>query len=220
MAELLKYLKNFEYERSIRLNARRVVDPNAMFIWNQAVNELEDREERRLINSAFLFAKNIPYAHVGLSSDIYFCHPIRVASLSMLSTKTDKLHFGTLGLLHNVLELSKISVNEISSRFGKLLGDEIKLLTVDRDLQWDQSYKKDYYQEIAAASFGCRVVKIIDKLDNFFLIGINPDEDVRDKYLREVEEYVLPMVKKDMPDVYFYMKELIKESRYLGFIGI
>ena len=91
-------------------------------------------------------------------------------------------------------------------------------MTVDRILQWDKSYKRDYYERIRSASIECRVVKIIDKLDNLFLIGINPDEEVRDKYLLEIEQYILPMAKIDLPDVFTYLKDLIAESRHLGFI--
>jgi (p)ppGpp synthase/HD superfamily hydrolase len=218
MGELLTYLKDFDFERSARLKARTAVDPNALIIWNKIVNELKDDQDCLFMDEAFKYAKNIPYEHVGLSADIYFGHPLRVATLAMLATSENKVHTGVLGLLHNVFELSKISAGEISSLFGKLIAAEIEILTVDRILQWDKSYKRDYYERIRSSSLECRVVKIIDKLDNLFVIGINPDEEVRDKYLLEIEQYILPMAKIDLPDVFSYLTDLIEESRRLGFI--
>ncbi len=63
------------------------------------------------------------------------------------------------------------------------------------------------------------MVKIFDKLDNIFLLGLNRNEDVRVKYLAEIETFVLPMVARDVPELSAYFEQLVTEARQLGFFG-
>jgi hypothetical protein len=65
-----------------------------------------------------------------------------------------------------------------------------------------------------------RVVKILDKLDNLFIIGLNPNEKIRIKYIDEIKEFILPMVKKDIPDIYLYFKKLVQDSYNKGYYNI
>ena len=57
----------------------------------------------------------------------------------------------------------------------------------------------------------------MDKLDNLFIIGLNPNKKIRIKYIDEIKEYILPMVKKNIPQIYNYYKLLIKDSYQKGY---
>ena len=179
---------------------------------------LPDDAERDRLAHAFRFAKEIKYRHVGLTSDIYFSHPLRVAGLATLISGTKDAGTGVLAVLHNVLEVSDVSAEKLSATFGSGISNQIESLTVDRDVQWDKAYKVDYYSKLMEGPLSARVVKIVDKLDNLFLLGVNPDASVREKYLAEIEDFVLPMTEASSPPLTAYMCNLVQDCRATGYI--
>lgn len=215
---LSNILDNIAMERRRRLLGMLEPDPHALVLWARALAALPDDSERHRLAHAFRFAKEIKYRHVGLTSDIYFSHPLRVAALATLCAGTNDAGVGVLGVLHNVLEVSGVSMAELSAAFGREISDQIITLTVDREVQWDKVYKVGYYCKLMAGPLSMRVVKICDKLDNLFLLGLNPDASVREKYLAEIEDFVLPMTAVSLPGLTTYMRELIQDCHEVGFI--
>ena len=131
----------------------------------------------------------------------------------------DKINvdIGIVGLIHNVFELSDFTVDFISEKFGKKIANQILSLTVNRDLQWNVDYKKAYYEQLSDGPVEARVVKIMDKLDNLFILGVNLDKAVKLKYLKEIEKHVLPLAHKTTPKIYSYMKDLVDNNYNSGF---
>jgi len=215
---LSNILDDIELERRRRLSGLLEPDPHALVLWARALAALPDDAERHRLAHAFRFAKEIKYRHVGLTSEIYFSHPLRVAALATLCAGTQDAAVGVLGVLHNVLEVSDVSLAELSATFGSGISDQIKTLTVDRAVQWDKVYKAGYYSKLMEGPLSIRVVKIFDKLDNLFLLGLNPDASVREKYLTEIEDFVLPMTIASVPGLTAYMLELIQNCHAVGFI--
>lgn len=211
-------LDDIELERHRRLLGLLEPDPHALVLWNRAMAALPNDAERGRLALALQFAKEIDYHHVGLTSDIYFSHPLRVAALAILFSGSQDARTGVLGVLHNVLEVSVVSVVKLSETFGGEISGLIQTLTVDRKVQWDKTYKSDYYGKLMAGPLFARVVKIVDKLDNLFVLGLNPDVSVREKYLSEIENFVLPMAEVALPSMTDYMQELVKDCRATGFI--
>lgn len=215
---LSNILDDIGLERRRRLLGLLEPDPHAFVLWARALAALPDDASRYRLNHAFKFAKEIKYRHVGLTSEIYFSHPLRVAALATLCAGTQDAEIGVLAVLHNVLEVSDVSLEELSATFGNGISDQIKTLTVDRDVQWDKVYKVGYYSKLMEGPLSTRVVKIFDKLDNLFLLGLNPDASVREKYLKEIEDFVLPMTFASLSGLTAYMRELIQNCHAVGFI--
>jgi (p)ppGpp synthase/HD superfamily hydrolase len=215
---LSNILDDIGLERRRRLLGLLEPDPHALVLWSRAMAALQDEAERDRLSHAFRFAKEIKYHHVGLTSDIYFSHPLRVAGLATLISGTQNSVTGVLAVLHNVLEVSGVSAEKLSSVFGSEISSQIEALTVERDVQWDKAYKTGYYGKLMEGSPYARVVKIVDKLDNLFVLGLNPDASVREKYLAEIEDFVLPMTVGSLPSVTMYMQDLVRDCRSTGFI--
>lgn len=211
-------LDDIEVERRRRLLGLLEPDPHALVLWDRAMAALPNDVERDRLAHAFLFAKELKYHHVGLTSDIYFSHPLRVAALAMLISSAHDAGIGVLAVLHNVLEVSDVSVDTLSEAFGSDISKQIETLTVERDLQWDKTYKASYYNQLLQGPLSARVVKIVDKLDNLFVLGLNPDASVRSRYLAEIEEFVLPMTVTSLPAVTAYMRALVEDCHATGFI--
>ncbi len=213
------YLQDIGTERQYRLDGRVVADPNAIKLWKRALESVADKNDLVLLNEAFEFAKKIEYRHMGMSSEIYFMHPMRTAAFALLCEERQNIDFGIVGLMHNVFELSDTAPEILASVFNESIINQILALTVDRNYQWDLAYKRDYYDAINSNPLSCRVVKIFDKLDNLFVLGLNPDAITRDKYLAEIRSHILPMAERDLPSVFPYLSQLADECESTGFLG-
>lgn len=206
----MRILDNIDLERDRRLLVHsRCPDPHAVELWNRAFNELRNDTERGKLTAALNFAKGIGYKHPGLSSEAYFSHPLRVSAMAMLVENSHDSEIGILGLLHNVLEVSDVNTDFLSEKFGEEISSQISALTVDRSLQWNTNYKTAYYANLMRGPRNARVVKIMDKLDNIFLLGLNPDVAIRKKYLLEIENFLMPMVANTIPELVDYMTDLL-----------
>ena len=64
------------------------------------------------------------------------------------------------------------------------------------------------------------IVKALDKLDNLFVLGLNPDEAIRANYIGEIREYVIPMAERYLPTIKNYFVELADDCEALGYIDI
>lgn len=211
------FLKSIEYERNIRLKGRYMADPHAGFLWQQSISRIHLEKDKNKLLNTYKFARSIKYKHEGLSSDIYFAHPLRVSSLAMLYFEDINIDLGIIGLIHNLLELSEFDSKFIEDKFGKKISEQIISLTVDRSFQWDVEYKKSYYDRIERGPIEGIIVKIFDKLDNLFILGINQDNGIKIKYLSEIEKHVLPLALEYTPKIYNYMKKLVENNYNEGF---
>jgi len=166
------------------------------------------KDYEKLLN-AYNFSKKVNYQHKGVPSEIYFAHPLRVATLVSILSKMKSIDYPILGLLHNIVETSNVSITNLSSTFGELITRQIRTLTVDRTIQWDKLYKREYYERINQQPHSCRAVKIMDKFDNLFLLYTNPNNEIKKRYLDEIENYILPMMKRDLPQIEYYFSKLM-----------
>jgi (p)ppGpp synthase/HD superfamily hydrolase len=96
---------------------------------------------------------------------------------------------------------------------------QIKNLTVDRVQQWNAAYKTKYYKILTDGPVSAQIVKVFDKLDNMFLLGLNKDDEIRAKYLAEIERYVIPMAQKHLPNIANYMTVLSDDCKQQGYFG-
>jgi len=213
------FLGTIAAERQQRLTGRTNPDPGAFALWERALHLRSEESYLRRLREAYAFARSIEYAHDGLAGDIYIAHPIRVAAMALLSRPDADADLGVVGLLHNALEVSSISRPELAAKFGDGIAEQIFNLTVDRTQQWDAQYKQWYYDRLHAGAASARIVKVLDKLDNLFLLGLNPDDSIRARYLHEIQTHVLPLAQRDLPHVLPYMIELVADCHRAGYFG-
>jgi (p)ppGpp synthase/HD superfamily hydrolase len=211
-------LDNIKIERRRRLFGLTNPDPHSKILWNKVLRSTRNNDDKSRLIIAYNFAKKIDYNHPGMDPDIYFAHPLRVASYSFLHLNSNNINLAITGLVHNVFELSNYSKDYIENLFDNSIVKQVENLTVDRNLQYDLVYKKSYYNKIMNGSFEARIVKIFDKIDNLFTLSLNPDKIVRKKYLEEIETFILPMAKNDLPFICDYINELVKFNYKVGYL--
>lgn len=212
-------LNSIDDERKLRLEALKSEGKGAKSSFLKCFKEKFNGDEYHKVLSAYYFAVNTDYDHVGLSSDTYLVHPLRVAEMVLGLYESVDRDTVIIALLHNVLEVGSTNVNELNEKFGSQVSNSIRLLTVDRKQQWDQKYKEDYYRRINAGYKGMKIVKVLDKLDNIFMLGLNPDRKIRTAYLEEINRYIVPLAESELPTVVDYLKKLSDNAKQVGYFS-
>jgi guanosine-3',5'-bis(diphosphate) 3'-pyrophosphohydrolase len=122
-----------------------------------------------LIQKAFEFAEKAHSGQKRKSGEPYFVHPVEVA-LILAKHKMDEESI-VAGLLHDVVEDTKIPLNEISENFGQEVADIVDGLTKlsgisfqSKDARKSESFRK----MLLAMSKDVRVIiiKLVDRLHN------------------------------------------------------
>lgn len=212
MTREIAFLDPIPTERQRRLEGRATPDPHAHELWARALELQASPADKDRLLAAHEYALGISYRHEGLASDAYAAHPLRVAAMALLCRATRGSEAGVVGLLHNILEVSDVGEQELRARFGANVRAQVASLTVDRSRQWDLAYKRVYYETLNAGPAAARVVKVFDKVDNLFLLGLNSDASVKTKYAQEILAYILPMAKRDIPALTPYLMGLLNET--------
>lgn len=202
-------------ERQKRLESRRREGAEAPQVFAAAIRSLSGAGAERLAD-AYAYAAAIEYRHPGLTSASYLAHPVRVMEMSVRLTNPPDVDAGVLSLLHNLYEVSSVEPPDVAARFGRSIADGISALTVNRAEQ-SAAQVAAYYRALADAPVFVRVVKVLDKVDNLFLLGLNADAQVRDAYLTEVETFVAPLAEDALPHFGPYLAELVDDCRREGF---
>ena len=138
-------LSEYELQQKIRIEAN--YDSNYYSEYKRNLSNFIDKnfskEDEEKILAALKFSENLEYSHHGLSKNQYLIHPIRVANTILEKKENISRDLLVLGLLHNVIEVTDITIKEIQDTFGKKISDAINFLTVDRKIQWEKNYKDE-----------------------------------------------------------------------------
>lgn len=209
-------LDSFRAERASRMDFMRNPDCSVLNQFNHAVTLLDCSAVRCGLMRAWEYAQSLDYNHPGQSKELYLAHPLRVTTLYMQLSKPADEEGLITAILHNVIEVSGVSVDILVALFGEDVAHAIQLLTVDRKRQWDADYKKSYYLNIENSPAFVARVKVLDKLDNLFTLCLNPSDEVREFYLKEIDSWLLPLAQKVFPLKEDYIRELVSDSRRVG----
>ena len=147
-------------------------------------------------------------SHGSLTAAQYMAHPYRVSRLLLENCDDLPLEALRLALAHNLIEVAN-SCERVKEHLGEELFSMVSILTVDRDKQWEVEYQTDYYSKIAKNRL-TSIVKVFDKFDNLFLLSSNTDIDLKRKYLRDIENYLVPIAEQVLPDFSSTLKSVTK----------
>lgn len=178
---------------------------------NYFFNELKSIKKYDFFRSVSDFSSRVEsqnYNHGKLTTAQYMSHPYRVAARVLEYFPDEDETYLKLALCHNIIELSVVS-DSLSDYLGSEMMGYVRVLTVDRSVQWDLSYKASYYESLGEHKI-TRVIKAFDKLDNLFTLCVNPDRNIKLMYLREIEANIMPIVLQDMPFLEDYFSCIIK----------
>jgi (p)ppGpp synthase/HD superfamily hydrolase len=127
------------------------------------------------------------------SMQAYFSHPLRVATLALRLVDQSSAEIISMGLLHNVFEVTGLSESALlEAGFSERLASGIRLITIDRERQFDARYLAKFYRHIQDFGDVLALIKCVDKLDNLLAFQL-VDGDIRDQYLETTSHFVKPI---------------------------
>lgn len=152
-----------------------------------------------LLNRAYVFSMQAHGMQQRASGDPYFSHPLEVAGL-LTEMKMDSTTIAT-GLLHDTVEDTLVSLDDIQAQFGpsvaRLVDGVTKLSRIE--LQSDQSKQAENFRKlILAMSEDIRVllVKLADRLHNMRTLHYLKDPEKRRRIARETLEIYAPLAER------------------------
>ena len=151
-------------------------------------------------------------AHEGQMRDEgipYIVHPVRVAVVLVdeLGLYSPKLVCSAL--LHDVIEDSEITREDITRIFDEEVGEIVWLLTKVEEVSL-----REYLSRIeAAADTGAAIVKLCDRLDNLRSVIHTPKLEKKRRYVRTTEEYYLPLAARTNHYLHDEIRRSLEEAR-------
>jgi (p)ppGpp synthase/HD superfamily hydrolase len=151
-------------------------------------------------------------AHAGQTRDEgtpYILHPIRVA-VSLVDEL--KLYSPTLicsALLHDVIEDSDITREDVGQIFGEEIAEVVWLLT-----KLEEVALSEYINRIEeAAHTGAPLVKLCDRLDNLRSVIHTPRLEKKHRYIRTTEDLYLPLAARTNPYLHDELLRCLEVAR-------
>jgi GTP pyrophosphokinase len=148
-----------------------------------------DQEEIDQVRRAYDVAEAAHRGQLRDEGTPYIVHPVRVAVSLADELEIYSPELVCAALLHDVIEDSPTTREEITAMFGEHVGQLVWLLTKFEDVSLP-----DYLAAIEeAAETGAPLVKLCDRLDNLRFLVHSPRADKKQRYIRTTEAYYLPM---------------------------
>ena len=135
-----------------------------------------------LLNRAYVYAMKAHGNQKRASGDLYFSHPLEVAAI-LTELKLDDATISA-ALLHDVIEDTDVTRDEIDQKFGKEIGDLVDGLTKIKklDLVTKKAEQAENFRKLLVAiSSDIRVllIKLADRLHNMRTLGHKKPESRR-----------------------------------------
>ena len=153
-----------------------------------------DNAEIELVIRAYDLAKKIHASHKRDNGDPYFIHPFRVALILLDEFKILDADIIAAALLHDVLEMSDVSEEELEKEFNTEVARRVALVTKPNQRK-KKGWEDDYYAGIKSSDYGTQLVKFADRLDNIRDLKNAPREK-QTRYLKATKARFLPWMKE------------------------
>jgi len=170
--------------------------------------ELNDQQIGQ-VNHAYDVAAD---AHSGQTRDEgtpYIVHPVRVAVSLVDELNLSSPTLICAALLHDVIEDSELTREDVARMFGDEIANVVWLLT-----KLEEVRLSDYLARIeAAADTGAPLVKLCDRLDNLRSVAHTPRLEKKRRYIRTTEELYLPFAARINDYLFHELQRWLEEAR-------
>jgi len=160
------------------------------------VTSYDPKADEDLLNRAYVFATKMHGDQKRASGDPYFSHPVEVAGI-LTDLRLDTQTIAT-GLLHDTLEDTDATFNDIVSMFGGEVADLVDGVTKLSKLEMVEgaaAQAENFRKLLLATSNDIRVllVKLADRLHNMRTLHFIPSAEKRRRIAQETIEIYAPL---------------------------
>src|SRR5574344_98277 len=197
------------------------------------LNYITKKEDLDLIKKAYNYALEAHFGQKRLTGEDYITHPIAVATI-LTGIKADKETI-CAGLLHDVLEDTDVTNEEMTASFGAEITNLVEGVTKINNITFKggatEASIANQRKILVGLTEDVRViiVKLADRLDNMRTLWVHPEEKQKQK-ARETLDILVPIahrlgmneIKSELeelclrylkPDVYFDVVEKLNQSK-------
>ncbi|MAF48850.1 MAG: bifunctional (p)ppGpp synthetase/guanosine-3',5'-bis(diphosphate) 3'-pyrophosphohydrolase [Rhodospirillales bacterium] len=180
----------------------------------ETVKSYDRLADEDALNRAYVFSMKAHGNQKRASGDPYFLHPLEVAGI-LTEYKLDTSSIIT-ALLHDTIEDTDVTSNEVSEQFGEEVAQLVEGVTklTQIELQSQQTDQAENFRKLVLAmSEDIRVllVKLADRLHNMRTLGYIDNEAKRRRIALETMEIYAPLAER------IGMQELKSELEDLSF---
>jgi len=156
-----------------------------------------------LLNKAYVFSMQAHGEQMRHSGDPYYAHPIEVAGI-LASLHLDVASICT-ALLHDVLEDTPTTYDELAGLFGTEIADLVQGVTKLGQVELsspnptrERQQAENFQKLVLAMSKDVRVllVKMCDRLHNMRTLQYHPKQESRERIARETMEIYAPLARR------------------------
>lgn len=151
------------------------------------------------MNSNQLYQRALEFASTRHSGQIrkfngqpYVTHPIRVAEMVGEFVFTQEV--AAAALLHDTVEDTATTLEEINQLFGPVVAKLVEELTTDKQVCRSMGKTEHLCQKVLGMSPNALLIKLADRCDNVADIGLTSDTEWSKKYhdqTREIIDHIL-----------------------------
>jgi guanosine-3',5'-bis(diphosphate) 3'-pyrophosphohydrolase len=109
----------------------------------------------------------------GVDASPYINHPIAVAELIASVAGVDDVTVLQAAVLHDIVEDTEVSLEEVESRFGSAVARLVEEVTDDQSLS-GEARKEAQVLCARDLSRGAKLIRLSDKICNVFDVALNP----------------------------------------------
>ncbi|HEY4733945.1 MAG TPA: bifunctional (p)ppGpp synthetase/guanosine-3',5'-bis(diphosphate) 3'-pyrophosphohydrolase [Gemmatimonadaceae bacterium] len=174
---------------------------------------LPERLDRELLERAYRFSERAHEGQKRLSGDKYVSHCVEVAKI-LVDLQLDSTTVAS-GLIHDVVEDTSVTVDDIESEFGKEIAEIVDGLTKIGHLPLNSSQERqveNYRKLLLSIAKDARVIliKLADRLHNMRTLEFLPGErqkriatETRDLYAPLAHRFGMARVRWELEDLAF-----------------
>ncbi len=160
------------------------------------IEEYNPSTDRSLIQKAYIYAKNGHGSQKRHSGELYFTHPLEVATLlTELKVDDDTI---VAALLHDVVEDTEVTSQDIENEFGvnvRKLVDGVTKLNIISTYSANEKIAENFRKLTMAMSEDIRVllIKLADRLHNLRTLHYLPSKENRIRKAQESLDIYAPL---------------------------
>jgi len=210
--EVLGTIKS-ESQEKVSSSLSGPAEARAKFI--ELSRHLLSTSELDQVLQALSFAETLPSRdphHPSMQA--YFAHPLRVATFVLRLCKEPSVQTTSMALLHNIFEVSGLDESDlVAAGFADRIGSGIKLLTVDRNRQYDPEYLEGFHDRIKEFGEDLALIRCVDRMDNLLAFDLIERTPTISTYLELSERFVVPLAYSLDQEFGDYLEKLTKHVR-------
>lgn len=139
----------------------------------------------------------------------YILHPMAVAE-NLFSAGIYDEDIICAALLHDVIEDTDCTLDDIEQLFNKKVAHYLDRLTKRRDEKDYVKRKEKYMKQIMESEYEVKLIKLSDVLHNSESFE-NLSEERRNKNIEYIKKYYLPMAEELCPEIYKRLLDNLKK---------